>query len=133
MVLDLGSGSLFRPQGLEQETGLISDRWGQTGSTIKNLTKDLSTDGTVYTVTSGKRLFISSGVITDTAGANVGLLRDGGAGGTLKLTWRSPTAQESVYLSFPTPLYFDTDVYYDESVGSATGSLTLTGWEEDQP
>lgn len=132
MVLDFGKGSLFRPSGLEQDTGLLRDRWGQDGSSIFNIVFVSSIDATVYTVTAGKRLFISSIVISEDGAGGDGALFDGGAGGTQKFDFSNPGAKGTIGFNLSTPLYFDTDVYYNEGA-ACSGSITLTGWEEDAP
>lgn len=133
MVLDFGSQSLFQNQGLQQDTGLLSDRWGQPGSKIKNI-YFTDSSGTKYTVSSGKRLFISSMTVTDaTPNLVQGLIKDGGSGGTTKTQVAFPSARTTASFTFATPLYFDTDVYYTDTAGFGAGAFTLTGWEEDKP
>lgn len=129
MVLDLGKGGLFGVRGLEQETGLLKDRWAQDGSQIVNVLGG-SAAGTEYTVTAGKRLFITNLVATETgASTNAVNLSDGGAGGTIVIGIEIP-ANGTVQASFTTPVIFDTDVY---SAAAGTYFLTLTGWEERYP
>jgi len=127
MVLDLGRGGLFRNEGLEQDTGRLSERWGQDGSDIKNLYRVTTSSGTVYTVTAGKRLFIVS-LIVEEDGDGDGSLSDGGAGGTVKFSYAFAAAG-NLPVNFSSPIYFDTDVFFTEVAGS-TGSISLYGWEE---
>jgi len=133
MVLDFGKGSLFRPSGLEQDTGVLRDRWGQDGSEIKNFSKDISTSGVVVTVTAGKRLFVSSVIIAGygSAGVGAGQLKDG-SGGSVRLSYYIPSSESTVTIPISTPLYFDTELYYNE-VNASVGTMTLQGWEEDAP
>ena len=129
MVIDLGSGSLFKPTGLEQDTGLLKERWDQTGSVVKNITKSTVTAGTAYTVTAGKRLYVSFVAVSDT-GTGAGSIRDT-SGGADKLQWKFGSAG-TLQFSPPVPLFFDTEVYYDESSASG-GTISITGWEEASP
>lgn len=127
MVLDLGKGGLFSPSGVEQDTGRLPERWGQDGSTIINISKSAITSGSAYTVTSGKRLFVSFLGVEDT-GTGSGKVTDT-SGGADKFAWKFGAAG-TIVVSFPTPLYFDTEVYYHEGT-SSSGTLVLIGWEED--
>lgn len=129
MVLDLGKGGLFGSRGLEQETGLLKERWGQDGSSVVNVTVFIDaspTSLTLHTVTTGKRLFINYIKVNDSAAFN-GLIRDGGGAGTLKFTYRGP-ANGEVTCTLPTPIYFDTDAYVEFS--ATNGYITISGWEE---
>ena len=131
MALDFGGKELFKKSGLEQDTGLLSERWGQEGSTIKNITGSVSSSSTLYTVTAGKRLFITAAVFSQPNAAGYGYLRDGGGAGTIRAGLSTDTST-GLYYSFPTPLYFDTDLYWEEAAG-CNGIISLTGWEEDAP
>lgn len=131
MVIDLGSGSLFKPTGLEQETGLLKDRWAQDGSGLKNFYYGGNTDTTIYTVPAGKRLYII-GITVSAPGANdsTGTLYDGGSGGTAKFNFYVATHNDRSY-QFTTPLYFDIDIYIDRGGSTYAVPVMLTGWEEN--
>ena len=129
MVLDLGSGGLFRQGTVQEETGDLSECWGQDGSAIVNVLGG-SAAGTEYTVTAGKRFFVTNIVATESSGsANLILLSDGGAGGTVVISLEVP-GNSTVQASFATPVIFDTDVY---SAATSSYFLTITGWEERAP
>lgn len=133
MVLDFGSGSLFKPSGLEQDTGLLKDRWGQDGSTIVNISTYVDNSDptvTLYTVTAGKRLYINTIVLSDSSGDIIILLKDGGVGGVQKFSLRNITADDAALpINLPTPIYFDTDIYCD-GTGLTNMLVNLYGWEE---
>jgi len=131
MVLDFGKGSLFRPSGLEQDTGLLKERWAQDGSTLVNAAVfvDASPNNlTVYTVTAGKRLYVNYISAVDGSSDFNGVLKDGGSGGTIKFSYQGLIETSSVY-SLPTPIYFDTSVFAE--FAATNGYIIITGWEED--
>ena len=125
MVLD--TNSLFPSLPLEQGTGVISERWGQEGNEIINIIGDNVQDELIYTVTSGKRLFIKS-IMMDyaAAGTDSGQLRDGN-GGTVKIDFHVFDDQNPQMYVFDTPLYFDSGIWI---VGTLDVDISLTGWEE---
>lgn len=119
MVLDFGG--LFPNSALQQETGVLSDRWGQDGSSIINIYAVLNS-GTEYTVTAGKKLYIET-ITLSCSSAGTLLIKDNAT--TL---FRTAMATDSFNtVTFDTPLEFSTSI-----VSSNTGSFhgTFTGWEE---
>ncbi len=125
-------GNLFDRGGLQQDTGLISERWGQEGSEPVNISVNRDSDGTVYTVTAGKTLYIKSMLVsnrTGTAGSYV--LKDGGSGGTQRVAHQmTNVVGTGDPMTFDSPLIFETDIYFDEDATGVSIYLTLTGWEE---
>lgn len=135
MVLTFNN-SLFKTQGLEQDTGLLKSRWAQDGSSLKSFNITIGgADATVYTVTAGKRLHIDYivYVINPTSSAETCYLRDG-TGGTIKFSFNLPAnPTNSLNFTLPTPIYFDTSLYFDQVGTAGSGEIYLTGWEEDAP
>lgn len=131
MVIDLGSGSLFKPQGLEQDSGRLSQRWGQDGASHLQFSVSLAADATVHTVTTGKRFYVDSIQVVATSAAVNLYLRDNQVGGTVRVQVYSPINATTI-TPLTTPIYFDTDCFLDVSAG-VTGFITITGWEEDSP
>jgi hypothetical protein len=129
----LNFSGLNETPGLYDDIGSLKERWAQEDSTVFNLTTDFTSDKTIYTVTAGKRLYIKN-IFCQGAGTTGNFeLRDGGAGGTMKISIYEPaSAQEPQTIYFEVPLYFDTDIYCNEG-GACNGYITLTGWEEDRP
>jgi len=130
MGLDFGGG-LFPQQGLLQKDGLLSERWGQQGSTVYNIYEHFNADATIHTVTAGKTFYISEIWISnyDAAGGTI-LMRDGGAAGTIKIIIVTlPTTGDEKHIIFKTPLEMTTDIYLDEN-GACDKSITVSGWEE---
>jgi hypothetical protein len=124
---------LFQTPGLYNDIGDLKERWGQDGSTIKNFHFATDADTAVYTVTAGKRLYINFMMISESGSSGAGDLNDGGAGGTVKITFHNDSAVSgTIIANLSTPIYFDTDIYYNETLG-CTGFMTLTGWEEESP
>lgn len=107
----------------------LLERWNQEGSTIKNISFNNVSDDTVYTVTSGKKLYIKFAYLQSASGST-GLaisLLDGGSSGTQKFIGETVALKGTISIEFPTPLEFDTDVYVD---CNSVFYVTLTGWEE---
>lgn len=130
MVLDFGGQALFKQSGLEQDTGLLKDRWAQDGSDIKVLTHNGTASGTVYTVTAGKRLYVNS-IYIGAAYQGNWFLKDNS---TDKLVYvNNPSAYENETLVFDPPLFFDTSVEYVENVAVTSMIITINGWEEEAP
>ena len=108
---------------LEQDTGVLAPRYLQEGSDAKTAQK--SNTGTVLTVTSGKKLYVSTISYYNTA-ANTVTVRDGGASGTIIHTHSAPVSNVLYSISPTTPFVFETDVY----LASSNGYVVITGWEE---
>ncbi|MCK4501309.1 hypothetical protein KAU11_12485, partial [Candidatus Babeliales bacterium] len=80
---------LFERTGLEQDTGLLKQRWGQDGSTVVNIAGQETGDGTLRTVTAGKTLYLSDISIVNAGGNASFNLRDGN-GGPIRFTGSFP-------------------------------------------
>lgn len=123
--------NLFDRGGLQQDTGLIKERWGQDGSVIVNIADSFASDRTLYTVTAGKVFYCTTAQIAQnntTSGG--GFIRDGGAAGDSKIVMRlGNVAGQNVVVNYSTPIVFETDVYAD-IWGGASVAVILTGWEE---
>lgn len=130
MVLT-NSGGLFSNTGLLQDDGIISQRWGQQGNIIYNFYVDTSSDNTVHTVTANKVLYISSIWVNYGGATGAVFLRDGGAAGDIRFIANATaqTVDTSDLVVFDPPLKFETALFCDE-VGTNTGDMTITGWEE---
>ena len=125
---------LFQRGGLQQDTGLLRERWGQEGSTPVNISQRGSSDISLYTVTAGKVLYITDIVVTNRSGdAGIFILHDGGIGGTQRYaqTMSAVIGGSPVAARFGSPLVFDTAVYFEE-FSTVDVNITLTGWEEDE-
>ena len=123
--------ALFERGGLENDTGLLKERWGQDGSELVNLVYSGHVDTTLHTVTAGKRLFIKTITVTNGSTTSGGAsVKDGGSGGTVKAGLRVGNTMGTYNdMTFDSPLFFDTDVYMDMFVGGSI-NVTITGWEE---
>lgn len=132
MALDFGGAEMFQRPGL-YENGNLSERWGQEDSEQFDFTWNAGTTQTVHTVTAGKVFYVSELIVNNT-GADAGAvtIKDGGAGGTVKLTIATTAnVGDMVSFIFPTPLKFETDIYSDEG-NSVAAQAVLSGWEEDE-
>jgi hypothetical protein len=110
------------------EIVLQKERWAQTGSTIINVADANVDDETIYTVTSGKTLYISSVTLGNVNGTlETCTLLDNGSTGTSKLAYYSPINFESKTVEFKTPLKFTTNVYCNTTDRFA---VSFSGWEE---
>lgn len=119
--------SLFPREGLLNDVGTLKQRWGQDGSEIMNIFGNGVDDEIIYTVTAGKRLFVTS-LVLDTAGVgNVSAQLKDAVGGDIKIEWNL-TDPQTLIVNLDTPLYFDTNVYI---VSTNAADVTLTGWEEN--
>lgn len=130
---------LFERDALRDDTGLQRERWAQEGSVIVNVVEDLfnpSVTKTVYTVTAGKKLYVTDVTVQITAcsgGANGAFQLRDGSGGTdvIIINTEHYTGGEILTFNLKTPLLFTTSVYYkfNES-GTANSYITISGWEE---
>ena len=120
---------LFQAGPLQQDSGDLSERWGQDGSVIVNVANGASNSVTIYTVTAGKTLYVKTVFMNRlSAGASRAYLRDGGSGGTIKFSYQFKEQYDGLPSTVEVPLAFTTDVYLD---GSGDEFLyTLVGWEE---
>ena len=126
MGLDFGGG-LFPQQGLLQEDGLLSERWGQQGSSLITTAGNANSDHTFYTVTSGVDFYMNALTMSVTAAtAGSFAIKDNA---TTKLSFREGAEGVTVHLQFKVPIKFSTSIVIDEDVACAT-LLTITGWEE---
>ena len=106
---------------------VLKARWQQSGSDIKNIYQS-GDDFTVYTVTSGKTLYISAIQFTSIAvDAGTCYLKDGGVGGTTKILC-SADIQDTLYIiNLDVPIKFTTDIYANTNDSFV---ISLQGWEE---
>jgi len=127
----MGMKNLFPSGPLEQETGLLRERWGQDGSTLLNLFElTLTADTTMHTVTAGKTAYINQiivSVVTATAGDGL-TIRDN-ATDKFKLQLGVGSIEETFVINFSSPLKFETSIEAVES-GAISVQLTMVGWEE---
>lgn len=123
---------LFQPSPLEQNTGVIPERWGQDECEVVNFSQSLNSSETLLTVTAGKVLYIKSIFITNGTSAAAGdwSLKDGGSSGDVRLKQQmNAVVGDSWNLNFEVPIKFETDVYF--GVGSTVSiTMSFTGWEE---
>lgn len=104
----------------------LKPRWQQSGSTPVTI-NSTTAHGTIYTVTAGKKLYITNVFTILTTDVDECTLRDGGAGGTVKFSQGEPSINVPYQYNFSTPLQFNTNVFYD---GIRPNITTLIGWEE---
>jgi len=117
--------NLFDRGGLQQETGLLRERWGQDGSNLVSA-GDLITNDTLITVSAGKTLFISQVTFSGRGTSQTMNLRDGGIGGDIR--FRSFIFESLTQtVMFQSPLKFETSLYANN-----TGDIevSVSGWEE---
>ena len=133
MVLT-NSGSLFQNQGLLNEDGNLSERWGQPGSEVVNIKASVSSDTTVHTVSSNKILYVTQIIVqtlqNGSAGDYFDVRDDTATSGTKLSVYVETTSNNDILVyTFPTPLKFETSVYIAEA-GSIDVELSIVGWEE---
>ena len=116
---------LFERGLLEQETGVLADRWGQPGSVPVNLTGTGGSE-TLHTVTAGKTLYISTITVMRSDAVAVAEYKDGGAGGTKKIDINA-LQDTTATVVLAVPLKFETDVY---AGNGASVKTAMSGWEE---
>ena len=123
--------NLFERGPLQQDTGLLNERWAQEGSTIKNIAGTTNSSHTLQSVTSGKRLFIKQMIIINRSNTGGTMQLEDGNGGTTKISaQRSTTTGESTTYNFEVPLYFDTSIYHNEAAAGVNVYYCFVGWEE---
>jgi len=121
---------LFPKSGLQQDTGLLAPRWAQEGRTPISFTSSKSSTGTSYTVTAGKKFYMTNlSVGAVGTGGDFGLLD--GSGGSQRFATPVGTAGSSVSYFFDTPLLYDVSVYFGEG-GACSVTLSASGWEEKE-
>lgn len=122
---------LFQSSGLQQDTGRISERWGQEGSEVFNKTGSYSANTTIRTVTAGKKYYVTDLIIDDRSGAAGGQfgLLDGTVGAG-KLLFNANGLDGNYTYIFNTPLVFEDSVYFSKISGTITCNITMSGWEE---
>ena len=126
---------LFQRSGLEQDTGRISPRWGQDGSTIKNFSGNTITATTnFYSVPSGKVVYVTDIIVQSVivgAIGDYGYFNDALVSNKIYVDLANAVAGEHIYLHFDTPLVFTDAIFWTEGGGAATNiNVAITGWEE---
>ena len=98
--------ALFERSGLQQDTGLLSERWGQEGSVLRS---GKGFDGqTLLTVTAGKTFYLKSVSFYITTGApEQTSIRDSG---NEKVGIAGSANQEASSIVFSAPIAFTTKV-----------------------
>ncbi len=117
--------ALFERGGLQQDTGLLRERWNQEGVTGKSaFVSVFNAAATLMTVTAGKSFYMKSiSFYCDNIATRT--MRDGT--NTL-LGLAAGTANTQYDVVFNAPLKFDTDVNITSAGG--TWKVTVVGWEE---
>lgn len=117
---------LFNRGGLEQDTGLIKERWGQDDSTVINGSAVRTSSAVLRTVTSNKIFYVKaiSGYAT---GTMVLELKDTSGGSTRV---RVDAVNQPYNFVFNVPLAFTTNMYAAVSGAGTSISVNYTGWEE---
>ena len=131
MVLS-GHNIFGERQGLSDGSGDGSERGGQPGSELVSVYNSSVEDETIYTVTTGKSLYIKTIIIREAEFGEINFFaefRDGGSGGTTKIRVATPEDVDggTTTLELNTPLEFGTDVYINSG---SIGAVTIIGWEE---
>ena len=119
---------LFQRTGLQQDTGVLAPRWAQEGRTPVSFTSSKNSSGTSYSVTAGKKFYMTNlSVGAVGTGGDFGLLD--GSGGSTRFATPVGTGGSSVSYFFDTPLLYDASVYFAEG-GACSVILSVSGWEE---
>lgn len=122
-------GNLFERGGLQQDTGLLKERWGQEGSSVLNLYDSVSADTTLHTVTTNKTAYIKQITISSQSGggSDAIFVKDGS---TTKIFQTLQSGSEMFYdFVFQVPLEFTSSIELVEQ-DSINCRVTMTGWEE---
>ena len=122
--------ALFERGGLEQDTGLLKQRWAQDGSKLFNGDFGITSSDIVYTVTAGKILYIQTiTIFNESANTLTYVFQDHW---TTKYTGGMPNNSQfqTVRLFFDPPLEFKTNIDITRNYNI---NVTMTGWEEDAP
>lgn len=134
---DVGRGTVLVSPGLR-----ISQVFKRTRQEVNKIAQTVS--ATLYTVPIGKIYYVTSVSIaaesSNTTSAVTGRFRDGGAGGTMKFSFKINEAtgglggiNETVNVgqTFDEPLEFATDIYYEEVMDGVTADILFVGYLED--
>ena len=123
--LNFSGGGLFEQAGLFDDIGKLSPYYLQEGKDVINIHDSNVDIDTIYTVSSGKVLYVQTMMVVEDDNTNyVGIVLDGI---TTKTEFRL-SAYETKVFYFDPPLKFETDI---EFIGSGEIDITMTGWEED--
>ena len=139
MALNFGKGQLFKPSGLQQDTGLLSERWGQQGSNIINLEGNeiqFYVDGSLlYTVSANKTLYVSQFIISieeALASSSFLYLKDGlthSGADRLRIESGGVVIGDHLIFNFKTPLKFETGIFGRRG-NTEDFQWNIVGWEE---
>jgi len=107
----------------------LKDRWQQSNSKVVNATLSSgSGDVTVHTVTTGKKLYITSMQVFNSESTANSVVFTDGDGGDIVISCRLLAGlNEPLLLTFSTPLIFESVIY---AVRADASSCNLQGWEE---
>jgi len=121
---------LFQRGGLENDTGLLRERWQQEGSEL--ITGTISHNGaagdeTILTVTAGKVFYCKQIFVAneDASNPEVLTIKDNT---TAKITI-STQASSGQEVNLDSPIKFSTSVFLNGPAG--VYSVTVAGWEEE--
>ena len=118
--------NLFTPTGLEQDTGLLKERWAQDGSTLITVQNTVTTAGSaLYTVTAGKTFYLGQAIAYHQLVDKTMTILDNA---TKKVEWATGGTLAATTMNFDPPIAFVTSVNVDTNTNS--GEITFTGWEE---
>ena len=120
-------GSLFEKTGLEQDTGRISERWGQDGSAIVNgFNSGIFPSGENLRTTTNNKTFYVKSISGYTTSINSITLQDGD-GGPTRFTATNIAIGRYEFI-FVVPLFFEVSMF--GSAGGDTINISFVGWEE---
>ena len=87
------------------------------------------TGANAYTVTAGKKYYVTSISIGTDGASSQSAVTDNGVAGTNKVCGRTQSGPNQIVWTFPTPIEFSTNVFFDISV-SQTMLWTINGYEQ---
>jgi hypothetical protein len=128
MGLNFGGSQMFPSQGLLNEDGLLSERWGQPGSKIVTFAGGIDNNGvfawfSLYTVTAGKVFYVTQ--ITYYGSGKPHAFSDSDE--VTKLWLQAPDTNSITYQP-KTPLKFTTE--FNMGADHSVTQVSVNGWEE---
>ena len=121
--------ALFERSGLQQDTGLLRERWNQDGSIVKSATgSGDNTTVTILTVSTGKAFYCKNMIFRQENNPGVSPITCDIKDDTTPKVLVNSLGGETIQGVFPAPVKFLTSV---KMTVTGTWSVTVVGWEED--
>jgi len=123
---------LFGDRTVLDERSQLHERWLQEDATHVHIEESVVADETIYTVSSGKILYVKDIFVTMTVAgvANASLIIRDSGDDLIRIEVENYVKGDVIQFTTDVPFKFDTSVFINENSAGIGVHIVMTGWEE---